>query len=45
MRLFRRSRTKKEIPGGIMVNPEEAAEEAKEWWLRLRPFLGNLGVP
>jgi hypothetical protein len=48
MRLFRRNKTGKEVPSGIMVNPEETAEEAKgvgaRVWLRLRRFLGNLGV-
>jgi hypothetical protein len=45
MRLFRRSRTRKEIPGGIMVNPEEEAKGVgAQGWLRLRPFLSNLGV-
>jgi hypothetical protein len=50
MRLSRRNQTGKEIPLGIMVNPEEAAKEAKgveaQAWLRLRlrRFLGNLGV-
>jgi hypothetical protein len=51
MRLFRRNQTRKKTSLGIMVDPEEAAKKTKgpvraqAWlWLRLRRFLGNLGM-